>query len=184
MKKLLFCSALFLFCGELTTVSAALAQKTYAFALGGGSAIPVGKLSDVQTSGYNAIGAIAIGLSDMPFGVRFDGIYNTLSHHDATPGGATTSDLRVGGLLVNFVFAFPGTSTKAYIMVGGGWYNSKADTPDAKSQNNWGANGGLGVTFALGPIATFLETRYHSVSRSESKGGVYQFVPVTLGIMF
>ena len=101
MKKLLFCSALFLFCGELTTASAALAQKTYAFALGGGSAIPVGKLSDVQASGYNAIGAIAIGLSDMPFGVRFDGIYNTLSHHDATPGGATTSDLRVGGLLVN-----------------------------------------------------------------------------------
>ena len=183
MKKLLLWSAILLF-GEIATSSPVLAQKTYALALGGGAAIPVGKLGDVQNTGYNAIAALALGLSDLPMGIRFDGIYNNLSHPKTPAGGTATSDLRVGGALANFVFTFPGTSSKAYIIAGLGWYNSKPDTPGAKSQNNWGVNGGLGATFAFGPVATFVEARYHSVSRSASKGGVYQFVPITLGIMF
>ena len=184
MKKLLLWYILVPFLGEIATSSPAFAQKTYALALGGGAAIPVGKLSDVQNSGYNAIAALALGLSDLPMGIRFDAIYNNLSHPKTPSGGPATSDLRVGGVLANFVLAFPGTSSKAYIIAGFGLYNSKPDLPGAKSQNNWGSNGGLGATFAFGPIATFVETRYHSDSRSASKGGVYQFVPITFGIMF
>jgi hypothetical protein len=184
MKKLILWFALVLFFGEIATSSPALGQKTYALALGGGAAIPVGKLSDVQNTGYNAIAALALGLSDLPIGIRFDGIYNNLSHPKTPSGGTATSDLRVGGVLANFVWAFPGTSSKAYIIAGFGLYNSKADVRGAKSQNNWGSNAGLGATFAFGPIATFIESRYHSVSRSQSKGGVYQFVPITFGIMF
>ena len=41
-----------------------------------------------------------------------------------------------------------------------------------------------GGTTIRGPFAMFLEARYHSVSRSASKGGVYQFVPITLGLLF
>jgi len=184
MKKLLLSSAVVILFGEIATSSPALGQKTYALALGGGAAIPVGKLKDVQNTGYNAIAALALGLSDLPMGIRFDGIYNNLSHPKTPSGGTATSDLRVGGVLANFVLTFPGTSSKAYIIAGFGWYNSKPDTPGAKSQNNWGSNGGLGATFAFGPIATFVETRYHSVSRSAAKGGVYQFVPITFGLMF
>ena len=184
MKKLLLWSAILLFFGEIATSSAALGQKTYAIALGGGAAIPVGKLGDVQNTGYNAIAALALGIADLPMGIRFDGIYNNLSHPKTPAGGTATSDLRVAGALANFVFAFPGTSSKAYLIAGFGWYNSKSDVPGAKSQSNWGSNGGVGATFAFGPVATFVEARYHSVSRSASKGGVYQFVPITFGIMF
>jgi hypothetical protein len=86
--------------------------------------------------------------------------------------------------IANMVFTFPGTSAKVYTLAGGGLYNSKADTAGAKSQSNFGVSAGLGVTFGFGPFATFLESRYHSISRNVAKGGVYQFVPITFGVMF
>ena len=184
MKKLLLWSVLVFSC-ELTLSSPVVAQKTYALGLGGGAAIPVGKLSDTQKTGYNAIVAFAVGVADLPFGIRVDGIYNNLAHTRLPSGGnVANSDLRVTGALANLIFAFPGSTAKVYIIAGGGLYNSKADVPGAKSENNFGVNGGLGATFGFGPFATFLESRYHSISRSEAKGGVFQFVPITLGVLF
>lgn len=163
--------------------SAAFGQKTYAIALGGGAAIPVGKFGDAQKTGSSAIAAIAIGVAELPFGVRFDGIYNNLRAN--TPTGTTVhSDFRVMGVLANLVFAFPGSSAKPYMLVGGGLYNSKADVAGAKSRNDWGFNAGLGATFGVGPFATFIESRYHNVSRNSTNGGVFQFVPITIGLMF
>jgi hypothetical protein len=169
----------------------ARAQKTYALGLGGGVSIPVGKLGDTQKAGYNALAALAIGVSDLPLGVRFDAIYSSIRKNDEVstqPGGGTTttpsSDLRVVAGLANIVFAFSGTSAKTYILAGAGLYNSKPDVTGVKAQNNFGYNGGAGVTFGSGPFAIFIEARYHSVSRSAAKGGVYQFVPITLGLLF
>jgi hypothetical protein len=181
MKKLILKSVLVIL-PALTISLPAAAQKTYAIALGGGVAIPVGKLSSTQNTGYNGMAALAMGLSDLPIGIRFDAIYNSLLRPGT--GSGTSTDLRVGGVSANFIFTFAGTSAKAYAIAGVGWYNSRVDTPGTKSQNDWGANGGLGATFAFGPLATFVESRYHSVSRSEEKGGVYQFVPITIGLMF
>ncbi len=162
----------------------ALGQKTYALGVGGGAAIPVGKLSDAQSTGYNGILVLAIGVAELPIGVRFDGIYNNFRLRTNPPGGASASDLRVLAALGNLIFAFPGTSAKPYLVVGGGLYNTKSDVSGAKSQNNFGFNAGLGATFGLGPFATFLESRYHSISRSTAKGGVMQFVPITVGLLF
>ena len=150
---------------------------------GGGAAIPVGKLGDVQKTGYSALVLLAVGSPDLPFGLRFDAIYNNLTHA-TTPTGAATADFRVAGALVNLVYAFPGTYAKPYMLAGGGWYGSKVDTTAAKSQSNFGFNGGLGTTFAFGPAAAFIEARYHTISRSVAKGGVFQFVPITFGLMF
>lgn len=167
----------------LALPSVVFGQKTYALALGGGVAIPVGKLADTQKTGASAIAALVVGVADLPVGVRFDGVYHDLNA--STKGGATTnSDFRVTGALVNLIFAFPGTSAKPYLIVGAGLYNSKADTTGAKSQNNIGFNAGLGTTFGIGPAAIFLESRYHSISRNAAKGGVFQFVPITIGLMF
>lgn len=182
-KRLLYCAALAI-CAQAIMPSVGLAQKGYAIGFGGGAAIPVGKLADVQNTGYNAIVTLAIGFSDLPIGMRFDGMYNDLSDTGSPPIGVTSTKLRVSALLANFVYAFPGTTKKAYVIAGGGLYKSKTDVSGAKSENDWGFNGGLGVTFGFGPFASFVESRYHSISRSESKGGVYQFVPITLGFMF
>ena len=182
MKQLLRTASILL---SLSIASSSLAfgQKTYAIALGGGAAIPVGKLADTQKTGYSALVALAIGVADMPLGVRFDGVYNNLPA--AAPNGTTTNtDLRVTGALGNLIFAFPGTSAKPYVIVGGGIYNAKADASGAKAKNYFGFNAGLGATFGVGPLAIFLESRYHSVSRKAADGGVFQFVPITLGLMF
>ncbi len=160
------------------------AQKTYALGVGGGAAIPVGKLSKAQSTGYNGIVALAIGVAELPIGVRFDGIYNNFAHPGTPVAGSISSDLRVMGVLGNLIFAFSGTSAKPYAIVGGGLYNTKSDVAGAKSENYFGMNAGLGTTFGVGPFATFVESRYHSIARKAAKGGVMQFVPITIGLMF
>lgn len=165
--------------------SSAPGQKTFALGIGGGAAIPVGKLSNTQDTGYNGIIALAMGVAELPIGVRLDGIYSTLlNNKQLSPGGAFSSDLRVMGVLGNLIFAFSGTNAKPYVIVGGGLYNTKADVPDVKSENYFGVNAGLGATFGIGPFAIFVESRYHSISRKTAKGGVMQFVPITIGLMF
>src|SRR4051812_26939694 len=57
------------------------AQKAYAIAIGGGAAIPVGRLSETQKTGYNATAGVVIGAADLPFGLRVDGIFNRLPRH-------------------------------------------------------------------------------------------------------
>lgn len=183
MKQVLQTTALSLILA-VAIPSAAFGQKTYAFGLGGGATIPVGKLSDVQKTGYNALAVLAIGVADLPIGVRFDGIYHNLPSADQSAATTPNGKLRVSGVLANLVYAFPGTSAKPYIIVGGGLYSTKVDTTGAKVQNNFGVNAGLGLTFGIGPFATFLESRYNSVSRNARKGGVFQFVPITFGFLF
>ena len=159
-------------------------QKTYALGVGGGAAIPVGKLNRTQKTGYNGIVALAIGVAELPIGVRFDGIYNTLPHRTVPIGGSTSSDLRVIGALGNLIYAFSGASAKSYIIFGAGLYKTKVDTAGARTESNFGFNAGLGATFGIGPFATFFESRYHSISRKAAKGGVMQFVPISVGLMF
>ena len=162
----------------------ALGQKTYALGVGGGVAIPVGKLSNTQKTGYNGTVALAIGVSELPIGVRFDGIYNMFPRRTTPVGGSASSDLRIIGALGNLICAFSGTSAKPYIVFGGGYYSVKSEMPGAKSQSDFGVNAGLGATFGVGPFAMFFESRYHSIARKAAKGGVIQFVPITLGLMF
>src|ERR1700704_3768116 len=159
-------------------------QKTYAVGIGGGAAIPVGKLSSTQTTGFNGIAVAALGVADLPIGVRFDGIYNSFSRKAITSPPTNTYAFRVAGLLGNLIYAFPGSTAKTYVLAGGGWYNTKFDVAGTKAENHWGLNAGLGVTFAVGPVASFLESRYHFISREPAKGGVLHFVPITLGVMF
>jgi hypothetical protein len=162
----------------------ASAQKTYALGIGGGAAIPVGKLSNTQTTGYNGIVALALGVAELPIGVRLDGIYNSFSRKNVTSPPTNTYDFRIAGILGNLIYAFPGTTAKSYIVAGGGLYNTKFAIAGTKAENHWGLNAGVGVTFGVGPVASFLESRYHFISREPTKGGVIHFVPITLGVMF
>jgi hypothetical protein len=165
----------------------ASAQKTYALGIGGGAAIPVGTLSDTQNTGFNGIVSLALGGADLPIGIRIDGIYNTFPHpNESQPqsGSINPYSFRIAGLLGNLVYAFPGTNAKTYLVAGGGVYNTKLDVAGSKGENHGGLNAGAGVTFRVGPIASFLESRYHFVSRKPEKGGVIHFVPITFGFLF
>ncbi len=163
------------------------AQKSFALGIGGGASIPVGRLKDAQNSGFNGIIALALGVAELPIGVRIDGIYNRFPGTGAASGSSlatNTYSFRVTGVLGNVILAFPGTTTKAYVITGGGLYYTKLDVAGAKSESDPGLNAGAGFTFGLGPIASFVEARYHFIRRPPDKGGVIHFVPVTLGIMF
>jgi hypothetical protein len=162
-------------------------QNSYAIAIGGGAALPVGRLKDAQTSGFNALVSLALGVAELPIGVRIDGIYNRFPRNgiiSPASGPSNTYSFRATGILGNLIFAFPGTSTKAYVIAGGGLYYTRLDVAGAKSERDPGLNAGAGFTFGLGPIASFVEARYHFVRRPPDKGGVVHFVPITLGIMF
>jgi|GEM_PF-478286 hypothetical protein len=186
MKRLPKIVAVSIFASIILSAQAA-GQKTYALGIGGGAAIPVGKLSNTQVTGFNGIIALALGAPDLPIGVRFDGIYNNFSRKNviSAQGSATnTYGFRIAGIIANVVYAFPGTSVKSYIVGGGGLYNTKLDVAGSKSENHAGLNAGAGLTFGLGPIASFIESRYHFISREPTKGGVIHFVPITFGLMF
>jgi hypothetical protein len=163
------------------------AQKTYAFGFGGGAAIPVGTLSDTQKTGFNGMVSLALGGADLPIGIRIDGIYNKFPHSEKLQpqsGAPNVHSFRVAGLLGNLLYAFPGTNAKAYLIAGGGLYSTKLDIAGTKAVNHAGLNAGAGLTFRVGPIASFLESRYHFISRKADEGGVIHFVPITFGFLF
>jgi len=163
------------------------AQKSYALGIAGGASIPTGKFSDNQSTGYSGTLFIAVGVPELPIGVRFDGIYNRFSGKVVAQSGVGTArspDVRVMGILGSLIYTFPGTTAKPYFIAGGGLYNTKAEISGAKAENDFGFHAGVGATFGIGGLATFLESRYHSISRNAAKGGNIQFVPITFGFMF
>ncbi|MGI8403021.1 MAG: hypothetical protein ACR2NS_15655 [Gemmatimonadaceae bacterium] len=175
------------FVGLATISTAAVAQKGYAIGIGGGVAIPVGKLSDTQNTGANGLLSLALGVAELPVGFRIDGLYAKVTRKSINlpaSGPPATSDFRILGALGNVVYAFSGTSAKTYLIAGGGLYNTRFELQGAKSENHLGLNAGAGVTFGLGPIASFIEARYHFISRQPAQGGVLHFVPITIGFMF
>ena len=164
-----------------------LAQKSYALGVSGGAAIPTGKFSEAQSTGYAVTAFLALGVPDLPLGVRFDGIYNNFLGRTVTAlaGGNTTNPhVRVMGVLGNLIYSFPGSSAKPYVVTGAGIYNVKADVPGVRSKSDFGYSAGFGATFGLRALAGFIEARYHGVSRDTEDGGNIQFVPITLGIVF
>jgi hypothetical protein len=168
------------------TTSAAFAQKTYALAIGGGAAIPVGKLKDTQNTGVSGIVALALGVAELPIGVRFDGVYNRFPRSDLNfpQSGSASNSFRITGILGNLIYTVAGASVKSYVIAGGGFYNTRLDVAGSKSETDLGLNGGAGLTFGLGPAAGFLEARYHFIRRAPADGGVIHFVPITIGLMF
>src|SRR5687767_6946425 len=166
----------------------AVAQKSYTVGITAGAAIPTGNFGDLQSKGKSITGFVGFGVAELPIGLRFDGMYHTFGGRSVTPpgGGADvdTPDLRLWGIGGNFVVTTTGSTAKPYLLVGAGYYNSKADSADAKARYNIGFSGGVGSTFNLGPFASIVEARFHSISRKPENGGSIHFVPVMLGIMF
>jgi Outer membrane protein beta-barrel domain len=162
------------------------AQKTYALAVGGGVSLPVGALADTQDPGFNGMLGLALGAPELPIGIRFDGLYNRFPapKTDAAQPVSNPYRLRVMALLGNLIYALPGSSVKTYVVAGGGVYNTRLDVAGSKSENDPGLNAGAGLTFRLGPIASFVEARYHYIRRQPENGGLIHFVPVTVGLLF
>lgn len=164
------------------SVSAATlpAQRSVHLALGGGSAIPVGKTDSSYSAGPMAMLAVIAGPQTSFLGMRLDASYNQLNGRDTGP--RPVRNLHLNAVTANLVATLPSGYVKPYAVVGAGWYPVR-EPVDGKRHNEFGANGGLGLTFPFFGAAGFVEARYHKVA---APAGVRdrRFVPITVGIVF
>jgi len=168
----------------------------------GGITLPSGDFGDEVGNGWHA-GALAkmrlYGVLDL----RADGTFNKLGKKDiiGTIATVTTDAQLIHGnldLLINLgpdSAAYPGdNSVSPYIMAGAGSYNLDykadctgtgcSDFDDPGSRNHFGVNIGGGATFPLGPLRTFVEGRYHRISRSFSEGSSRSMILISAGVKF
>lgn len=164
----------------------ALAQKTYMIAVSGGPAIPVNRFGDSHGTGSAFTASLVVGVENLPVGLRFDAMFNNFGGRNKGPGFGVFegADGKITAGIANLIITFPGSRAKPYLVTGGGLYGVKPDLPNIKSENHFGFNAGLGMTFGVSRFSAFLESRYHSISRSKTDGGRLNFVPITFGIVF
>ena len=164
------------------------AQRSYAVGIAAGPGLPTGRFADAHSRGLSVTGFLGFGSSDVPIGWRFDGMYQTFPGRLATPPGGSVEvqnpDLRILALGGNFVITASGSTAKPYVMAGAGAYNVRPDTANAQARYYLGYSGGVGLTFAFGPLASVIEVRYHSISRQSNRGGSIHYVPILVGFVF
>ena len=157
------------------------AQSAQAVSIGvsAGAAIPVSDLGDDYKTGYNGTVSLSLNSVGTPLGIRFDGMYNKMGVRDDRI--VSLPDVIITSANANLVYALPGTGIRPYLIGGGGIYGYKPDISRAKTETDFGLNGGIGAAFPLSGFNTFVEARFHHIF---TEGVATQFVPVTFGISF
>jgi hypothetical protein len=160
--------------------------------LGIGLSVPVGDFADETGGAAEAGGATALaGIEWLPqgrnFGLRVDGAYNRFCTSACDQAGGDL-DVRYRFLNANLngLVEFPfGTEAnlRPYVLAGVGFYNYRLEGDDVatgadESESDFGVNGGLGLTYALGRVGVFAEGRFHNVF---ARGSDLQYIPVMVG---
>lgn len=160
-----------------TATERALAQRTVAVGLGGGTSIPVGRLADRYAAGGNGLVMILLGSPESSLGVRVDGSYN--SFRGRTVAGAQIPDSHISAVTGNIVLAPFSGLVKPYFLVGGGYYRIR-DVELDRRVGRFGLNAGAGISYRMGPISAFTELRFHRVYQGPTG---QRFLPVDIGIV-
>ncbi len=164
------------------TAPAAQAQNPMTFGIAAGASIPMGDLGDdFAKTGYHGMATLGFMPPMFPFGMRVDGMYNSMSLEDVF-GDA---NVRILGFNANAIIAMPAMVASPYLIGGVGMYNSKVTSDDidleTDGETDFGINVGIGTKFNLSGFGTFAEIRYHNIF---TEGNSTQFLPITFGIMF
>ncbi len=167
----------------------------------GGVTFPRGDFSDEVATGWNAGGLLKI-RAYKALDLRVDGTYMKFGKKDLL--GTTTpitTDANIVAGTVNGLLnlgpdsaAYPGdNSVSPYLIAGVGKYklNYQAEctvgcspSPDPGVQTYWGLNAGFGATAPLLGLRTFVEGRYHRVSRSLTEGSNRSMFLISAGVKF
>ena len=164
------------------------AQNPMSFGIAAGATFPTGDLSDAGgNTGFHGMVTLGAMPAMFPFGVRIDGMYNSIGFDDDEL--FTGASVQTLGVTANAVFSMPGMLvTSPYLIGGVGYYNGKVKTDqgDSDGENDFGINVGIGARFNLSGFGTFAEVRYHNIfSKDDTTGaGNTTFIPLTFGIMF
>jgi len=159
---------------------------------GVGLSVPVGDFADETGGAAEAGGATALaGIEWLPqgksFGLRVDGAYNRFCT-SACDEATSDRDIRYRFLnaTLNGLMEFPlgaEGNLRPYMLAGVGLYNYRLEGDDVTagaddSQSDFGVNGGLGLTYAMGRVGVFAEGRFHNVFAT---GSDLQFIPMMVG---
>jgi hypothetical protein len=164
------------------------------FGVMGGATIPTGDFNDFVKTGWNAGALLNFGFANSPVNLRVDGSWNQMNYKCTDCNG---EKLRLLDATADALFAF-GTKSPAqfYVLGGLGVYNFK-NTGDnnnfdfsSGSTTKFGLNGGVGVKFTAGPVAPFVEARYHYVfsgdnlTNQNGQSAKFQMIPISVGLTF
>ena len=161
--------------------SQASAQAIAMLGLSAGAAVPMGKLSDTHSTGFNTMLSLGFGGGEeIPVSLRFDGAYTKFN--GSTTNGTSVPGLRIWSGNVNAIVSIPGGEViRPYILGGGGVFNMKSSAADANSSTDFGLTGGVGIGLDLSGFNTFAEARIHHIF---TENGATRFAPIVFGILF
>jgi hypothetical protein len=161
------------------------AQRPISIGVAGGVSVPQGDLRNSATTGWHALGTIALSTYMQPIGLRLDVAYNRFNFSDqtrATVGGSGYQT--VGSATLNATYRLPMTDSpmSPYLIAGLGAYRTTCSLgSDCAAKTHQGWNAGLGTKLRLLGLKSFLEARFHRTEREES---YVNFFPVTIGLTF
>lgn len=170
----------------LSLAAAAPAHAQTHVGISAGASFPTGDFGNSFNSGYNINGIIGVSMPMSPIGFRGEVGWNQFD----LKGGASGDKSRIFNGSANVVLT-PSTMmpAKPYLIAGLGAYNVKFEGTNllggttSSSDTRLGFNGGVGLKFGLGDLATFLEARYVSIN-GKNGGSALNYIPVTFGITF
>jgi hypothetical protein len=155
----------------------AQAQTSMSFGIAAGASIPTGEFGDLYDTGFHGMATLGFTPPALPFGVRIDGMYNSLDGSDGLD--ATAKVLALSG---NAILSMGGMMAAPYLIGGVGFYNTDLGFGgDDDSSSDFGINIGVGARFNLSGFGTFAEIRFHNIFTDEE---ATRFIPLTFGIMF
>lgn len=165
--------------------------KPLSFAVYGGASVPMGDASDAFNTGYTVGGSMDLRAPMMPFGLRGELGYSSMSMKGLSGTGASAKTTDLGGNL-NLVTWMPSVIVKPYLTAGGSYSRIGASATDGEttlsgSENHFGFNAGGGIDFPLGPIPARIDIRYKQISMGKDDQGnsaTLKTVPLTFGIRF
>ena len=195
MKRILIGAAVLGFAAFSSTRASAQAvtHTPIQFGVMGGASFPTGTFNNNLNVGWNAGALLNFGFVNSPVGLRVDGVWNQFHFKNVSD----SPRFRVLDATADAVFNFATSSPAQFYLIGGvGVYNFKItdDNNDfnfsSNSTTKFGLNGGVGVKFKAGPLAPFVEARYHYVFSgnyfSNVGGGSskFQMIPISVGLTF
>jgi opacity protein-like surface antigen len=151
--------------------SAADASAQVRLSLAGGPSFPLG--DNHLDMGFHVQLGAEVGVPALPFGVRFDGMFNRFTEDD--PGNF---DVMSG--TANAIFNIPLVGFSPYVIGGLGVYAVEDAPHDRPRETNLGFNIGAGASLPLPGLGVFVEARLHNTFGDNS----FRFVPLSFGVRF
>ncbi len=159
----------------------ASAQAIAMLGLSAGAAVPMGKISDPYSTGFNAMASLGFGGGEeIPVSLRFEGAYTKFN--GSTAIATPVTGVRIWSGNVSAIVSFPGGEIlRPYVLTGGGVYNMKSLAANSNSSNDFGVHGGVGIGLDLSGFNTFAEARVNHIF---TENGATRFAPIVFGILF